>query len=195
MMKNKLLIGAAGATFIFGGAAVASASNDSNAEEKVPAEEALQTAFEKVNGFVQEVDLEFEEDENYYEIDIETSSNAYEFNIDAANGEVVGEETENNTETEEDGQEESEQESSSDGGNYPNKPDHVTSFEEYSTINEQVNAEDLNFHLVTDNPGNRVMFLVDDEGKKHFKTIFVKHDNHLKIVDVNGGGVVYNSVL
>ncbi|WP_281863270.1 hypothetical protein [Planomicrobium okeanokoites] len=43
----------------------------------------------------------------------------------------------------------------------------------------------------TDNPGNRVMFLLDENGEKRYKTIFVKYNSYLKIIDLDGGGEVY----
>jgi len=188
-MKNKIVIGAIAGAVIFGGAVVAGASDDNN-DPEITAEQALQTAFKNVEGFVQEVDLSFEDGENYYEIQIESNVNEYEFNIDATTGEISGQEVEHNVEGEK--QEESEQNHSSSNNNYPNEPSNVTSFEEYNTITDQVNTNNLTFHLETNNQGNRILFLVDEDGKKHVKTIFIKHNNILKIIDLNGGGQIYN---
>lgn len=195
ILKRNLLIGTAAATVILGGAAVVGASDDNNIKDNqaFTAEQAIQTVFEKVEGFVQEVDLSFEEDENYYAVQIESSVNEYEFNIDATTGKIVGQEIEDTVEEEK--QEVAGQKRSFDDSNYSIESANVTSLEEYDTIIDQVNAEDLSFHLVTDNPGNRIMFLVDEEGKKHFKTIFVKHDNLLKIIDLNNHGQVFNGNL
>ncbi|WP_339229320.1 PepSY domain-containing protein [Oceanobacillus sp. FSL K6-2867] len=193
-MKKNLLIGTVAAMVTLGGAAVVGASDDNNIVENqtITAEQAIQTAFKKVEGFVQEVELSFEEDENYYEVQIESSVNEYEFNIDAATGKIAGQKTENIVEEK---QEETGQKHSVDESNYSNESAAVTSLEEYDTIINQVDAEDLTFHLVTDNSGNRIMFLVDGDGNKHFKTIFLKHDNLLKIIDMNGDGQVYNGNL
>lgn len=194
-LKRNLLIGTVAVTGILGGAAIVGASDDNNIVENqaFTAEQAIQTAFEKVEGFVQEVELSFEEDGNYYEIQIESSANEYEFNIDASTGKIAGQDIENTTEEEK--QEETGQKLSFDNSNYSNESVNITSLEEYNTIIDQVNTEGLTFHPVTDNQGNRIMFLVDADGKKHFKTIFIKHDNLLKIIDVNGRGQVYNGSL
>ncbi|MFC4408987.1 hypothetical protein ACFOZY_00915 [Chungangia koreensis] len=58
---------------------------------------------------------------------------------------------------------------------------------EYGTIVEQVGA-DYTFETVTDNEGNRVLFLNDHNGEKQYKTIFVKYDQRLEIIKVNGEG-------
>ncbi|BAC15255.1 hypothetical protein [Oceanobacillus iheyensis HTE831] len=186
-MRNKLLIGTVAGTVIFGGAAIVGASeNNKNAE--ISAEQALQTALKNTEGFVQEVDLSFEDEENYYEIEIESNDKEYEFNIDATTGEALGQEPDaegENEEQQEDGQD------NSDNNQYPNEPSNLTSFEEYNTITDQVNTDNLTFHLETDNQGNRIMFLVDEDGEKHYKTIFIKHSSHLKMIDLNGGGQIF----
>ena len=176
-MKKRLLVGTLAVTVV-SGAAVAGAAPDKNDVENpgITAEQALQKAFVKVDGFVKEVELSFEDDENYYEVQIESSVSDYEFNIDAATGKI------------------SEEEEQETGESYPTKPVDATSFKEYDTIIDQVNAEMLSFHLVTDNTGNRVMFLLDEDGKKRFKTIFTKYDSHLEIIDMNGGKI-YNGNL
>ncbi|GLO68006.1 hypothetical protein AQ616_02030 [Oceanobacillus sp. E9] len=186
-MKNKILIGTVAGTVMFGGAAIVGAS-DNNENAEISAEQALQTALENTEGFVQEVDLSFEDDENYYEIEIESNDKDYEFYVDATTGEVLGQEPDSDVENEEqkeDGQ-------NNPGNNhYPNEPTNLSSFEEYNTITDQVNTDNLTFHLETDNQGNRIMFLVDEDGTKHYKTIFIKHTSHLKIIDLNGGGQIF----
>lgn len=193
-MRNKTLMRTlVGAVIVgsMGSAAVVGASSGKNTEgtPAITAEQALQLALQKTEGFVHEVELSFEEDDNYYEIEIESNVNEYVFNIDAATGEIVGQETEPTVENEE--QVEGNDSNHSNDNNYPNVPADITSFEEYNTIMNKVNAENLSFHLVTDNQGNRIMFLVDENGNKHYKTIFIKYNKQLEIIDVKNGGQVY----
>lgn len=193
-MRNKTLMRTlVGAVIVgsMGSAAVVGASSGKNTEgtPAITAEQALQLALQKTEGFVHEVELSFEEDDNYYEIEIESNVNEYVFNIDAATGEIVGQETEPTVENEE--QVEGNDSNHSNDNNYPNVPADITSFEEYNTIMNKVNAENLTFHLVTDNQGNRIMFLVDENGNKHYKTIFIKYNKQLEIIDVKNGGQVY----
>lgn len=66
-----------------------------------------------------------------------------------------------------------------------------TELPEYITITEQVGA-DFTFETVTDNEGNRILFLKDENGEKQYKTVFVKHDNRLEIIKINGDvGLVF----
>lgn len=192
-MKKKVLIGTVAGTAIFGGLggmAVLGASNDSNGttQSGITAERALEIAFDHAEETVQEVELSFEEDGNYYEIEIASNTNEYEFNIDAVKGEILDQHAGN-------AEQEEAEDNTSDNSNYPNEPADVASFEEYNVIVEQVNTDGLTFHLSTDNQGNRIMFLVNEDGKKQYKTIFVKYDQHLKIIDVNNGGLVYNGTI
>lgn len=188
-MNKKILIGAVAGTVIFGGTAIVGAS-DENKNVEISAQQALQTALEKTEGFVQEVDLSYEDDENYYEIEIESNGKDYGFHIDAVTGEVL-EQGQKPDDVQNDNQIEDDQ-NNSNNNQYPNEPANLISFEEYNAITGQVNTDDLTFHLETDNQGNRIMFLVDEDGKKHYKTIFIKHTNHLKIIDLNGGGQIYD---
>ena len=182
-MKKNIFIGVV-ITAAVSGAAVAGASNDQTIGEhkEVSAYQALQTAFTHVEGFVKEVELSFEGDENLYEVEIESSADEYEFHVDAASGEVVWQDS--STTSEEDDRDEADDSSLTEIEN-------AASFEEYKTISNQLSTENLTFFMGTDNPGNRVMFLLDENGEKRYKTIFVKYNSYLKIIDLDGGGEVY----
>ncbi|MGX7594457.1 PepSY domain-containing protein [Planococcus plakortidis] len=158
-----------------GGATVAAATafNDSEAPE-VSAEQALQEVFSKVEGTVQEVELGLE-DRRYYEVEVESSVREYEFLIDAASGEFLAEEPD--------------QENSSDDEFH--RPVDATDYAEHSMIEEQVDTGRLTYHLATDNPGSRILFLLDEDGEKQFKTIFLKHSRELEIIDLSNGEQVY----
>ena len=65
---------------------------------------------------------------------------------------------------------------------------------EYDTIIEEVGNKAYTFVKKTDNDGKRV-FLIEMDGEKQYKTIFIKETNRLKIVKMNGGGEVFNRVI
>ncbi len=184
------MIGTVVGTVVLGGlggvAAFAATSDNNSAEQSgITAEKALEIAFSHAEGTVQEVELSFEKDGNYYEIDIDSNTSEYEFNIDAVKGEILDQNAEN-------AEQEERENNATNNGNHPNELADVAAFDEYNMIVEQVNTDGLTFQLSTDNQGNRIMLLVDENGKKQYKTIFVKYDKHLKIIDVNKGGLVYN---
>ncbi|ANU20628.1 hypothetical protein BBI15_10570 [Planococcus plakortidis] len=158
-----------------GGATVAAATafNDSEAPE-VSGEQALQEVFSKVEGTVQEVELGLE-DRRYYEVEVESSVREYEFLIDAASGEFLAEEPG--------------QENASDDEFH--RPVDAMDYAEYSMVEEQVDTGRLTYHLATDNPGNRILFLLDENGEKQFKTIFLKDSRELEIIDLSNGEQVY----
>lgn len=158
-----------------GGATVvgASALKDANAP-KVSAEQALHEVFQSVDGVINEVQLTL--DDNQYEVEVESSEREYEFLIDATTGEFVDEAAPAPEDDQDD-----EGASSVDASGYI----------EFDAIQKHVDTEGLTFQLVTDNQGKRILFLVDASGEKHYKTIFIKSQNILEIVDVTGGGQVY----
>lgn len=69
-----------------------------------------------------------------------------------------------------------------------------SSLPEYDKIIEQIGNEDYIFNKETDNDGKRV-FLIELNGEKQYKTVFVKNTNRLKIIKINGGGEVYDGIL
>ncbi|MGE7762575.1 hypothetical protein [Peribacillus sp. NPDC097895] len=69
-----------------------------------------------------------------------------------------------------------------------------SSLPEYDKIIEQIGNEDYTFNKETDNDDKRV-FLIELNGEKQYKTVFVKNTNRLKIIKINGGGVVYDEIL
>lgn len=181
-MKNLWMRAAAGAAIIggVGGASVAGASMlNSSGEPEVSAEQALQEVFTKTGGVVQEVELTLEKQENYYEIAVESTENEYEFKVDATSGEFLAEAPD--------------QQPSADGEF--NKPVEAADYKEYGVIEEKVETDQLTYHLATDNQGKRILFLVDENGVKQFKTIFVKYNQELKIINLSNGDLVYRGQL
>ncbi|MEZ0482092.1 PepSY domain-containing protein [Planococcus sp. SSTMD024] len=176
-MKDSWMKAIAGTAIVggIGGASVVGASALNMAgTPKVSAEEALQEVFTQVEGTVQEVELSLE-DNRFYEVEVESSSREYEFMIDAASGEFL--------------QQAPDEEAST--GHEINRPVDATNYAEYAMIEKKVDTDSLTYHLATDNPGNRILFLVNEAGDKQFKTIFLKHNQELEIIDLDSGKRVY----
>lgn len=70
----------------------------------------------------------------------------------------------------------------------------VESFEEYTTLTNQIDVDNLHTEVVKDNQYKRIMLISDENGKDQFKSIYVKKQNRLKIVD-SGDGLVFNQLL
>ncbi|MFC4712967.1 PepSY domain-containing protein [Planococcus dechangensis] len=176
-MKNSWMRVIAGTVIVggIGGASVVGASALNTAKApKVSAEKALQEVFAKVEGTVQEVELSFEEG-RYYEVEVESSTHEYEFTIDAASGEFL--------------EQASDQETAPDSGF--SRPVDAANYAEFAMIEKNVNTDSLTYHLATDNPGNRILFLLNENGQKQFKTIYLKHSRELEIIDLHNGKRVY----
>lgn len=71
----------------------------------------------------------------------------------------------------------------------------AATYPEYETVMEQVKGEDYTVYLETDNPGSRVMFLVDQNGEKSYKTVFVKEEKQLKIIHLGNEGIIFNDTI
>ncbi|WP_188206984.1 hypothetical protein [Alkalibacillus aidingensis] len=72
---------------------------------------------------------------------------------------------------------------------------HLLSLPEHKTIIEQVGDQGYTFELTTDNNQKRIMFLVIN-GNKHYKTIFNKQTNRLRIINIyENGGEIFNGII
>ncbi|MDW0110230.1 hypothetical protein [Sporosarcina aquimarina] len=84
------------------------------------------------------------------------------------------------------------EDASSEDGNSSNE---LSSFEEYSTINEVQDVSSYNGIVETDNPGTRVILFEDENGKKVLKSVFVKNEKRLKVISLEDDGQLYNEIL
>lgn len=107
-------------------------------------------------------------------------------------------EVDNNTDESQDTSEENE---SDVAGEVSEEPEEASSgdtsyeYEEQEVIGEQIAEGEYDIVVETDNPGTRVMFYEID-GEKYYKTVFVKNDNRLKIIDIqNDNGLIYNETI
>lgn len=69
----------------------------------------------------------------------------------------------------------------------------VSEYAEYEELDAQdiFNPSDYEGHLVTDNQGTRI-FLFRDGDNQMYKTIFVKNNNRLKVIDLQADQMVFN---
>ena len=97
-MKKKMIIGTLSAVFVLGGAfAVGASNNDDGTKVEAKAnntktilgyDEVKKIALQKVDGVVEEIELEREANTAVYEVDIEKDDIDYDLHIDAYSGEV-----------------------------------------------------------------------------------------------------------
>lgn len=64
--------------------------------------------------------------------------------------------------------------------------DKVNEYEEISKISEKINLKDYNINVESDNKGTRII-LFEKNGKKIYKSVFVKEEKHLKLIDLESG--------
>ncbi|KMY54229.1 hypothetical protein AC623_10030 [Bacillus sp. FJAT-27231] len=67
-----------------------------------------------------------------------------------------------------------------------------TSLPEYEEIMKHIHDQEYIFETVTDNENKRILLLANKNGEKQYKTVFIKQDNRLKVIKINGGGQVFN---
>ncbi|MFD1065093.1 hypothetical protein [Oceanobacillus locisalsi] len=75
--------------------------------------------------------------------------------------------------------------------------DSAYEYEEQEVIEGQIEEGTYDVIVETDNPGSRVMFY-EINGEKYYKTVFVKEDNRLKIIDIQNDeeqGLIYNDII
>lgn len=72
----------------------------------------------------------------------------------------------------------------------------TTDFEQYEELSYQEYFDPAahTAHLLTDNPGTRI-FIFQDGAQQAYKTIFVKQENRLKIIDLQNDKLLMNEVL
>ncbi|MVP00974.1 hypothetical protein [Paenibacillus lutrae] len=69
-----------------------------------------------------------------------------------------------------------------------------SSLPEYAAIIQQIGGKDYQFKTVTDNEGERVLF-IEQDGKERYKSIYVKKTKRLKIIQLDREGQIFNEVL
>ncbi|ALV22240.1 hypothetical protein [Carnobacterium antarcticum] len=67
----------------------------------------------------------------------------------------------------------------------------ISQYEELTYVQEKVDLSDYESRIVTDNPGTRVMLFLDGT-KQVYKTVYVKHKQWLKVIDLQANNLVIN---
>src|SRR5699024_1461427 len=75
--------------------------------------------------------------------------------------------------------------------NHASETDNIKDFKEYKTLKSELNLGKLKASVKTNNPGTRVTLFSKNNGQKVAKSVYVKHDNRLKIIEF-GHGQVFN---
>lgn len=93
-MKNKMVIGVLSAAVILGGATTVGAETDDREQiyqgnNLISEEQAIEIAEEAVNGTVTEVELDEDDNQYVYELELNTSQGEAEVEVDAVTGEVL----------------------------------------------------------------------------------------------------------
>ncbi|GAA0437560.1 hypothetical protein GCM10008983_13030 [Lentibacillus halophilus] len=71
----------------------------------------------------------------------------------------------------------------------------VQTYAEYEVLDEHVNdVEDYQVNVVANNANKRVIILSDDNNQEQYKSVFVKNNDRLKIIDLDNGPI-FNNVL
>lgn len=67
--------------------------------------------------------------------------------------------------------------------------------EEAEVLAEHIPVDELTAQVEVDNEGKRITLFENESGQKVYKSIYIKHDNHLKIIDLNGDKLLYEGTL
>jgi len=73
--------------------------------------------------------------------------------------------------------------------------DDLKDFPEFDTIAEYIDLDTYQGVLETDNKGNRIIVFQNEKGHSEYKSIFTKHDSHLKIVQFKDDDLLYNGTI
>lgn len=65
-------------------------------------------------------------------------------------------------------------------------------YEEYQILSEKIDLAVYQAEIGTDNPGKRIILFSNADGKKIYKSVYIKHDRYLKIIKLDNEGLLYN---
>lgn len=72
--------------------------------------------------------------------------------------------------------------------------DTISQYPETAKIESIINTDGLTSDVVEDNYGKRIILFKDANGQVEYKSIFIKHTNMLKVIDLDGGQIYYGSI-
>lgn len=116
--------------------------------------------------------------------------------VQVGNEEQSGEENNDKNENENLADNESEENNneSNDGNVIDN--DHLKEFEEYDILAKELDLKQYEGVIKSDNKGNRVILYQTKDGKKEYKSIFIKKKHRLKIVHFDDeDDLLYNDII
>ncbi len=67
--------------------------------------------------------------------------------------------------------------------------------EENAILADHIPLDELTAQVEVDNQNKRITLFENKDGKKVYKSIFIKRDNHLKIIDLNGDKPLFDGNL
>lgn len=76
----------------------------------------------------------------------------------------------------------------------PSTDSAISALPEYATLASVVKVSDYTLQVVEDNTNKRIITLKDQNGRLQYKSIFVKNNNSLKVIDTRGGQIFYGIV-
>ncbi|MEI3604445.1 hypothetical protein SPD48_01955 [Pseudogracilibacillus sp. SE30717A] len=74
--------------------------------------------------------------------------------------------------------------------------DKLSNFEEKNAIEENIDITGLEVNVETDTDNKRVILFEDQNHHKVYKTIFIKSEKRIKIIDIKkDNGLIYNEII
>lgn len=102
--------------------------------------------------------------------------------------------TDDDTVAEDDASDDNDSADTDDADDNESNDSELAEFPEHDIVAEKIDLNKYEADLETDNDNNRVFLYKDEKDEEHYKTIFIKHDKRLKIIEF-GKGEIYNEVL
>lgn len=75
------------------------------------------------------------------------------------------------------------------------EPQSIINLPEYPVLLEKFDVKAYQSIIETDNPNTRIIFFTDELGMKKYKCIFMKHDERLRIIQLQTGNVLYDGLI
>lgn len=72
--------------------------------------------------------------------------------------------------------------------------DDLTEYPETTAIQETIELTELTGYIVSDNPGTRILIFINEE-KQVYKSIFVKDEKQLKVIDLEQNEVLIDETV
>lgn len=73
-------------------------------------------------------------------------------------------------------------------------PTDIKSLPEYETITVNIDLSSYHPEIKEDNANKRVILLKDESGRERYKSVYIKREHHLKIINYQGGLIFNGSI-